>query len=400
MSNKYFYKCSNCGAEYEANYIENNFIYLCPKCGSAQKEQPLKGVLLIEYDYKTISSKYSKEEFLNLPSGKIWLYDELWPIDLKKIKGKIFERLSLQQEQILSYDLNGTEIYIQDETRNPTLSYKDRASTLVVLKAIELGINEITAASTGNAGSSLAGICARVGLNSRIYVPRNIPEAKRIQIETYGANLTVVDGNYDFAFDKCLEDSEEHKWYNRNTAYNPLTIEGKKSAAYDIFISLKGNLPDIIFVPVGDGVIISGLFKGFWELQKLGWITSLPKLVAVQSKKSDAVVRFINKGYFEYKPAETIADSISAGAPRNLFLAANAVKQSGGFGVTVSDAEILSAQKEFVKNTGILCEPSSAATYAAIKKLNNTTQNFKDKKILLLITGNGLKDIESLKNKG
>ncbi|PIQ11533.1 MAG: threonine synthase [Ignavibacteriales bacterium CG18_big_fil_WC_8_21_14_2_50_31_20] len=283
-----------------------------------------------------------------------------------------------------------------DETRNPTLSYKDRASSLVALKAIELGINEIAAASTGNAGSSLAGICARLSLKSHIYVPKNIPNAKRIQIEAYGANIVVVDGDYDFAFDKCLEDSKTNNWYNRNTAYNPLTIEGKKSAAYDIFIQTNGKIPDVIFVPVGDGVIISGIYKGFSELLKLGWIEKLPQLIGVQSEKSDAVVRYINNNEFVYKPATTIADSISAGAPRNLYFAVNAIKESFGEAISVSDKNILQSQKEFIVETGVLCEPSSAATYAAYKIFldENRLQN---KTVLLLITGNGLKDVESLK---
>ncbi len=156
-----------------------------------------------------------------------------------------------------------------DDTRNPTLSYKDRASSVVVLKALEMGINEIAAASTGNAGSSLQEYVHDLGLKARIYVPKNIPDAKRIQIEAYGAKLEIVDGDYDKAFDVCLEESKKNNWYNRNTAYNPLTIEGKKSAAYDIFISSKGNIPDIIFIPVGDGVIISGIYKGFKELLAL-----------------------------------------------------------------------------------------------------------------------------------
>ncbi len=173
-----------------------------------------------------------------------------------------------------------------DETRNPTLSYKDRASFLVALKAKELRINEISTASTGNAGSSLAGICSRLGLTSHIFVPSSIPKAKRIQIQSYGANIYLVDGTYDDAFDICLEISKEKNWFNRNTAYNPLTIEGKKSAAYDIFISSQGKLPDVIFVPVGDGVIISGIYKGFYDLKKLGWIEKIPKLIAVQAEGS------------------------------------------------------------------------------------------------------------------
>ncbi len=205
-----------------------------------------------------------------------------------------------------------------------------------------------------------------------------------------------MDGDYDLAFDKCLEDSKTNNWYNRNTAYNPLTIEGKKSAAYDIFIQTNGNIPDVIFVPVGDGVIISGIHKGFSELLKLGWIEKLPKLIGVQSEKSDAIVRYLNSGFFEYQPATTIADSISAGAPRNLYLAVEAIKESGGSAIAIADEEILSSQKEFIKTTGVLCEPSSAATYAGYRRLLSEDK-LKNKSVLLLITGNGLKDIESLK---
>jgi len=392
----YIYKCTSCNSEFNSNFIENNFHYLCPKCGKAEKNVPLIGVLQIEYDYVSIAKNIAREDFLKLEAGKIWLYPELFPINFDNFSQKTLEKLSLPSDNLLSYTIIGKSILIMDETRNPTLSYKDRASNLVALKAIELGINEIAAASTGNAGSSLAGICARLGLKSHIYVPKNIPDAKRIQIEAYGANIVVVDGDYDFAFDKCLEDSKINNWYNRNTAYNPLTIEGKKSAAYDIFIQTKGNIPDIIFVPVGDGVIISGIFKGFSELLKLGWIKKLPQLIAVQSTKSDAVIEYLSSNKFVYKPATTIADSISAGAPRNLYFAVNAIKQSGGYCIAVSDENILKSQKEFIKNTGVLCEPSSAATYAAYKKCIGENK-FQNKSVLLLITGNGLKDIESLK---
>ncbi len=390
----YIYKCTSCKSEFNSNDIENNFQYLCPKCGTAKANQPLTGVLQIEYDYNSIKETLSREIFLELESGKFWLYPELWPLDFSKLDNSVLNRLALPSSTLIDYQLGDNNFSILDETRNPTLSYKDRASSLVALKALEMGITEIAAASTGNAGSSLAGICARLGLTSHIYVPKNIPDAKRIQIEAYGANLVVVDGDYDLAFDKCLEDSATNNWYNRNTAYNPLTIEGKKSAAYDIFIQSNGNIPDIIFVPVGDGVIISGIHKGFTEILKLGWIDKRPQLIGVQSEKSDAIVRYIKSGVFEYQPASTIADSISAGAPRNLCLAVKAIKESGGKAIAISDEDILSSQKEFIKTTGVLCEPSSATTYAGYKKLQNELKN---KSVLLLITGNGLKDIESLK---
>ena len=397
---QYYYKCTNCNLDFEKSEIEGNFIYLCPKCGKAEKNKPLEGVLTIEYDYNEIKKKLSRENFLKLTPGEFWLYPDLWPINFQNFTDNQLIKLALSSDQLLKYTIDKKEFWILDDTRNPTLSYKDRASSLVALKALQLGIIEIAAASTGNAGSSLAGICARLGLKAIIYVPKNIPEAKRIQIEAYGAELIVVDGDYDKAFDVCLEESKKNNWYNRNTAYNPLTIEGKKLAAYDIFISSQGQIPDVIFVPVGDGVIISGIYKGFKELLALNWIDKLPELIAVQSTGSDALVRYLNTGKFEYKPANTIADSISAGAPRNLYMAAKAVKESNCFAIAVTDEAILSAQKEFIKQTGILCEPSSASVYAAYKKLLSIDKFNSSDKILLLITGNGLKDIESLRKLG
>jgi len=398
IMNNYNYKCINCEKEFSAKLIEDNFYYLCPDCGTAGKNQPLNGVLIVKYDYDEIKKKLSRDELLKLIPGKFWLYPDLWPVDFQNFRDDQINKLTLPADQLLKYTIDGRDLWIMDETRNPTLSYKDRGTSLVLLKAIEMGISELAAASTGNAGSSLAGICARLGLSARIYVPQNIPDAKRIQIEAYGAKLVVVDGDYDKTFDVCLEESKKNNWYNRNTAYNPLTIEGKKSAAYDIFISSQGIIPDVLFVPVGDGVIISGIYKGFKELLTIGWIDKLPKFIAVQSTGSDALVRYLNSGKFEYKPAITIADSISAGSPRNLYMAADAVKEGKGFAIAVSDEEILSAQKEFIKQTGILCEPSSASVYAAYKKLFAEDRISSSQKNLLLITGNGLKDVEALSN--
>jgi threonine synthase len=396
---QYYYKCSDCGKEYSAEEIEKNSVYLCPACGKAEKNRPLRGVLSALYDYENLAEKYTRDFFLRLKPGKFWDYAELFPLDtengkVKNIDDEILKRLALSENPVLEYEYDEEKILLMDETRNPTFSYKDRATALVALKALQMKIGTIAAASTGNAGSSLAGIAARVGLKSIIYAPKNIPEAKRIQIEAFGAQLTVVDGDYDAAFDACLEDSAKNGWYNRNTAFNPLTIEGKKSAAFDIFIATKGNLPENIFVPTGDGVIIAGVYKGFFDLLQLGVIEKIPRLIAVQAKGSDAVVRFLQSGKFEYIPAQTVADSISAGAPRNLFLAAKAVRETDGFAVAVSDDEILSAQKEIARKFGILCEPSSASTFAAFKAAR---EKIGSQKNLLLITGNGLKDIEAIK---
>ncbi|MCF8356034.1 MAG: pyridoxal-phosphate dependent enzyme [Melioribacteraceae bacterium] len=394
----YFYKCSACNKKFSSPEIEDNLVYLCPGCGKAETNKPLEGVLTIEYDYDEISREYNSELFQKLSPGSFWNYSKLFPlnIDYRDVKIEtLLQKFILPSNPIQTINFEGNEILIFDDTRNPTLSYKDRASVLVVLKAIELGIDVISTASTGNAGSSLAGICAKAGLKSKIFVPRSIPKSKLIQLQSYGAEIFLVDGSYDEAFDLCVEVSNYHRWYNRNTAYNPLTIEGKKSAAFDTYISLNRNLPEIIFVPVGDGVIISGLYKGFLELLKLDLIDRIPKLIAVQAEGSDALARFNSTGKFVFQEAHSIADSICAGAPRNLYMADRAVRESGGKVITVSDDQILKSQELISKQFGYLVEPSCVASFAGYRKYFDEETHLKENAMLML-TGNGLKDFESL----
>lgn len=403
MKKHYYYQCIHCQQKLDAKEVEENFIYLCPSCGRAEKNAPLKGVLQVIYDYSAVAFQWQKESFLKLPAGQPYLYPQLWPLEfeqetkqLEKIPTQLLQNLSLPGNQILNFDFAGHPFKVLDETRNPTFSFKDRASILVVLKALQMGITEIGAASTGNAGSSLAGICARAGLEAHIWVPKNIPEAKLLQIKAYGAKVHKIDGDYDQAFDQSIAICRDKGWYNRNTAYNPLTIEGKKSAAYDIFLQTAGNLPETIFVPVGDGVIISGLYKGFWELRELGWIDQLPRLIAVQAAGSDALVRFLDTGIFKFQPAQTIADSISAGAPRNLFLAVQAVEKTEGTALSVTDQQILEAQAILARQFGLLAEPAAAASFAGFLKMVEQGNLSPSQQPLIMITGNGLKDARAL----
>jgi len=404
--NHYFYKCFDCDSRFSIEEIEPVFRYLCPRCGKAEKNQPLRGVLWVEYDYEKIKRELGRRDFLNLTCGEFWHYRRLWPLDSCEEQGRIIlrditeqqlNRIRLNTQPLLEYKIDERAIMFFDDTRNPTLSYKDRASIMVALKALQMGINEIAAASTGNAGSSLAGICARLGLKAHLFVPGSIPTAKRLQIQSFGAEIYLVKGDYDQAFDLSLKISSKKGWYNRNTAYNPLTIEGKKSGAFDIFIACGGKVPGVILVPVGDGVILSGIFKGFWELRQLGWIEKLPRLMAVQSEGSDALVRYLDTGQFEYRPALTVADSICAGAPRNLYMAAHAVKESNGKAITVSDDEILQAQKLLAQQTGLLVEPAAAASLAGYQKIKTKGMiSGSQSRVLLMMTGNGLKDVEAL----
>lgn len=390
----YHYECIDCHTRLNAEKVEQELIYLCPECGSCEKNAPLTGVLMIIYDYEHIARELPREQLLAMSPGAFWQYPMLQPL-LKEASTEILNRIRLNANPVQVRDYKGKNVWFFDDTGNPTLSYKDRATSLVAAKALEMGITEIAAASTGNAGSSLAGIGARLGITTHLFCPARIPEGKRLQIQSFGAKLYLVDGSYDDAFDLSLEISKEKRWYNRNTAYNPLTIEGKKSSAFDMFIATGGKLPEMIFVPTGDGVIIAGIYKGFYDLLQCGYIETMPRLIAVQAAGSDAICRYLATKQYEFIPAETKADSISAGAPRNLYLAAQSVIATGGFGVRVSDEEIFNAQMVAARRFGVLIEPAAAASLAGYLQCMEAGK-VTGSNCMLMFTGNGLKDLAAL----
>jgi threonine synthase len=403
----YLYRCFSCHKIFDAAEIEDSLLYLCPICGKAEAHRPLKGLLLIEYDYSNIGSNLDSKRFRSLPIGQPWYYPLLWPLDFESRSDQIqitgfsisgLNELSLPSNIFYNIEYGGENLLVLDDSRNPTFSYKDRATILIALKAIQLGMATLSTASTGNAGSSLAGISARLGLQAKIWVPENIPENKRTQIQAYGAHIHLVKGSYDTAFDLSLIIAKKFNWYNRNTAYNPLTIEGKKSAAFDLFIYTGKNLPEYIFIPVGDGVILSGIYKGLWELRQLGLIEKLPKLIGVQSKGSDALVRYMRTGKFSFQPAHTVADSICAGAPRGLYLAAHALEKTDGAAIALDDNDILEAQKEIARRWGFLVEPAAAASFAGYLDYYKKGRIQPGSKVLLLFTGNGLKDVQAIRH--
>ena len=261
------------------------------------------------------------------------------------------------------------------------------------VKAWALICREICAAA---AGSSIAGICASQGQKAIVLVPASAPVAKLSQIVMYGANIIPVKGTYDDAFDLSIKATEHFGWYNRNTAYNPLTIEGKKTVSFEIFDQLQESIPDRIFVPVGDGVIISGVYKGFEDFLKLGFINKIPTIVAVQSSGSDNLIRNLNKENFEVKTSHTLADSISVDYPRNFYMARDFLKKYKGEWITVTDQEIIYASKLLASTTGLFAEPAAAAAFAGMLKYKESGKISKGSKNVVLLTGSGLKDIKSL----
>ena len=281
----------------------------------------------------------------------------------------------------LSQELGLKNLWVKDESRNPSASFKDRASAILVGRAREIGAPVIVTASTGNAGAALAGMAAAVGHQAVIFAPKSAPPAKIAQLLVYGAKVLLVDGNYDAAFDLSIEASLEFGWYCRNTGYNPFTAEGKKTAAFEIWetllvSTLSGQpVPDLkqkplnIFVSVGDGNIISGLHKGFKDLDALGLIERMPIIFGIQSDQSAAIANAYFAGTEVIQPvqATTRADSISVDLPRDGLRALRAATETGGRYITVPDDAILAAIKDLGK-VGIFAEPAGSAAYAGLKK--------------------------------
>jgi len=376
-----------CGAEYGIGEVE----YICPRHGN-------EGILDVIYDYEFIRHHLSKASLAENRDYSIWRYADLLPItDQRFIPPVQVGWTPLYHAQRLGAQIGLTHLYVKDDGRNPTASFKDRASAVGIAKARELGKGIITAASTGNAASSLAGLTASVGVTTYIFVPERAPQAKVAQLLVFGANVIMVRGTYDQAFDLCLEASREYGWYSRNTAYNPYLSEGKKTAALEICEQLGWQPPDKIFVAVGDGCIIGGLWKGLRDLHALGFISHLPQLIGVQAEGSAVLVKAWQEGTETITPIipQTIADSISVGVPRDAIKALRAVRQSGGQFVAVSDEEILEAMRILARGAGVFGEPAGVTGFAGVRKLLQQGQINPDERIVALVTGNGLKDVQS-----
>ncbi len=374
---RYFYRCSECDQE----YVISPDIMLCPACSEKQEEdQPLRGILEVGF------------------SGR--LPENFVPVDFLPVDKKYFPPIPvgntpLWEPQRLRDKNAFANLYIKDDSLNPTGSLKDRASYLVAAFAVMHNIKDVVLASTGNAGSSMAGVGASAGLNIMLFLPKAAPPAKMVQALQYGATLNRVDGTYDLAFKQSMDYSKNHGGLNRNTAYNPMTIEGKKTVSLEIFQQLGDTSPDYVFVSVGDGVILGGLYKGFHDLLTLGFIDKIPIIYAVQSEGSAAIYRAVQNNYQFAKPvaAKTIADSISVDVPANGYYACKYLKKHNGQSITVTDNEIINAQLELSSQAGCFAEPAAATAYAGFVKAKDDIPE--QSSVVLLITGNGLKDINT-----
>jgi threonine synthase len=384
MSNVTGFKCVECARSFSVSEVE----YVCPACG---------GNLDVLYDYERIANQLSKATLAADRNFTVWRYRPLLPIeDSSPVPPLTVGWTPIYDCPRLASEFGVQQLLIKDDGRNPTASFKDRPSALAVVKAREAGARVITTASSGNAGSALAGMCASVGMESVIFVPTYAPAAKIAQLQIYGSKVVLVEGSYDEAFDLCLEAGRRYGWYQRSTGYNPFMTEGKKTAALEIGEQLNWEVPDKVFVGVGDGNILGGLWKGFNDLHRLGLIDRLPQMIGVQAEGASAVVDAVNSdGVVRPSPAHTIADSINVGKPNDATKAIRAMRDSGGRGVKVSDDEIIAAIGRLARSTGVFVEPAGAAPFAGFVKQCESSAIKPDERALLMLTGNGLKDIEA-----
>lgn len=382
-------KCQICEKEYSPDAID----YICPDHGD-------EGIVDVCYDYERIAGRISKESLAADGNYSIWRYKPLLPVAPDaEVPPLAIGWTPLYGAPRLAAKLGLEQLWVKDDGRLPTASFKDRASAVAVVKAREQKAEIITTASTGNAAAALSGICASVGQANVIFVPESAPPAKIAQLLVYDSTVMLVKGSYDDAFELCLETAAEYGWYNRNTGYNPYMTEGKKTAAYEICEQLSWEAPDCIFVSVGDGCIIGGLHKGLKDLLALGWIRKMPRLIGVQAEGSSYMFEAWKNGEDILTKAPvsgiTVADSISAGLPRDRIKALAAVTETDGAYVQVSDDEILAAIPALARGSAVFAEPAGAAAYAGLVKAAGDGLVRRDERIVVLNTGNGLKDVKS-----
>lgn len=382
-------RCSECGAVFS----EDPKLLVCPECSLKQRAgESLRGVLECEIlDGPTA--------WPDAPLGSPNFLQQVLPLgDPNHLAPLPVGNTPLLDVPRLRKELGMPRLWLKDDSRNPSGSTKDRASLLVAAKAAEYGFETIATASTGNAATALAAVCAASGQRAIVLVPAGAPPAKLTQMLAYGAEVVPIDGSYDDAFELCMEACAEFGWYNRNTALNPFTGEGKKTLALEVAHQLAPEIPDVVIVPTGDGVILGGIAKGFADLVAWGLTDRVPRLIAVQPEGASSLVSALADGADDVTPvpgAASIADSLVVEAPRNARRALRRIRESGGGGVAVSDEAIIEAIARLARLSGVFAEPAAAASLAGLEAALAAGLVEKRERVVMLITGTGLKDREA-----
>jgi threonine synthase len=377
--------CVFCGNRYPARVL-----FTCPRCG-------IGGILDVEYDYRSIARRLTRRALAARRDYSQWRYRELLPIRADSALPLVSVGWTpLTLAPALARHVGVGQLFLKDDGRNATGSLKDRASAVGVVKAREKRRKIIGCASTGNAASSCAGMAASLGLRSVIFVPERAPEPKVTQLLVFGATVLRVQGSYEQAFQLCQQACAKWGWYNRNSAINPYLVEGKKTAGLEIGEQLAWEPTDWVAVSVGDGCTIAAVWKGFRELHALGLIDRTPRILGVQAAGAAPVTAaFLSGAPLDPIEPHTIADSIAVGVPRNWKKAVLAVRESGGTMINVTDEEILDAMRYTGRLAGVFAEPAAATAVAGLRRAAAEGIIARRASAVALITGNGLKDVQS-----
>ena len=361
--------------------------YDCPVCGYS---------LSVDYDYNAISAAQVKEVIFAAKS--LWDFGLLLPLRDKKNRVSLGEGGTPLLKSVCIGKAQGVDLYFKDETRNPTCSFKDRPNTVGISMAIELGAGSVAIASTGNGAASLAAYAALAGLPCRVFVPEHTSESKVRQAKAHGAEIVKVPGDYSKAFHAAKEACMRNNWANCTSTYlNPYTLEGDKTIAYEIYAQM-GGVPDWVIIPLGAGPMLSGVYKGFLELEGLGLTQKLPKMAGVQAKNCAPITTAFESGADEVRPVETkdtvahaIADPLT-GYEQDGTRTLRCIRRSGGVGISVEEQLIVEYAARLARREGLFAEASSATAPAAIELMRQQGHLKAGESVVAVITGHGLKD--------
>ncbi len=379
-------ECSFCHREYKARLLHN----VCTECGKP---------LLARYDLKRIA-KFMTKQALFGRSSDIWRYWELLPVRREDNIVSLGEGWTpLLRVKRLGASLGMEELYVKDESLNPTQSFKARGMAVAVSMAKELGATKLAAPSAGNAAGALAAYSARAGLEAFLFMPRDTPRANVIECEVTGAHVTLIDGLITDCGAEISRRKEAEGWFDVSTLKEPYRVEGKKTLGYELAEQFGWTLPDVIFYPTGGGTGLVGMWKAFDEMQQLGWIgDKRPRMISVQAAGCAPIVRAFEAGErfaAEFENAATIASGLRVPKAIGDFLILDALRESGGKAVAVTDEALMEGAREMARSEGIFAAPEGGACLAALRKLIESGDVKQEEKTVLFNTGAGVKYLDA-----
>jgi threonine synthase len=379
-------ECSNCRREHDPRCLQN----LCTECGKP---------LLVRYDLRRIS-KFLTPQQLFARRSDLWRYRELLPVRREENIVSLGEGWTpLLRTRRLGEALGVSQLFVKDESLNPTQSFKARGMSVAVSMAKELGATKLAAPSAGNAAGALAAYCARAGLEAFLFMPKDTPRANIIECEVAGAHVTLIDGLITDCGAEVARRKESEGWFDVSTLKEPYRVEGKKTLGYELAEQLQWTLPDVIVYPTGGGTGLVGMWKAFAEMEELGWIgAKRPRMVTVQAEGCAPIVSAFEKGERfapEFPNAHTEASGLRVPKAIGDFLILDAIRESHGTAVTVTDAELIEGAKQLARSEGIFAAPEGGACVPALAKLLARGDIKPDERVVLFNTGSGIKYLEA-----